>query len=325
MKTLTMAGAVAEAQAEEMERDESVFVLGEDVGIMGGAFDATAGLYEKFGADRVMDTPVSEAGIVGAAIGAALAGMRPVAEVQYIEFLGYIDPLINHMAKIPYMSGGKIHLPVVVRLPNGGKLGNAAPHSQYLESWFMHTPGIVVAMPSNPADAKGLLKTAIRDDNPVVFIEDKLLYFRAAPVPEEDITIPFGSAAIAREGSDATIVAVGHAVVRAKSAAQELSKRGIEVEIIDPRTLNPLDMNTIVESVKKTGHALIVYLACRTGGVGAEISARIVEEAFDYLDAPVARLAGLDSPIPYNLKQEIHSTPSVEEIVSAGTELLGEE
>ena len=325
MKTLTMAGAVAEALAEEMERDGKVFVLGEDVGKMGGAFDATAGLFERFGADRVIDTPVSEAGIVGAAVGAALAGMRPVAEVQYIEFLGYIDPLINHMAKIPYMSGGKIHLPVVVRLPNGGKLGNAAPHSQYLESWFMHTPGIQVVMPSTPADAKGLLKTAIRNDNPVVFIEDKLLYYRAAAVPDDDATIPFGRAAVVREGDAATIVAVGHAVVRARAAARELQNRGVDVEIIDPRTLNPLDMETITNSAKKTGRVLIVHLACLTGGIGAEISARITEQAFDYLDAPVKRVAGLDCPIPYNIKQEIHATPSEEDIVAAIHELLGDE
>ena len=325
MKTLTMAGAVAEALAEEMERDPKVFVLGEDVGKMGGAFEATAGLFERFGADRVIDTPVSEAGIVGAAIGAALAGMRPVAEVQYIEFLGYIDPLINHMAKIPYMSGGRIRLPVVVRLPNGGKLGNAAPHSQYLESWFMHTPGVHVVMPSTPADAKGLLKTAIRNDNPVVFIEDKLLYYRAAAVPDDDATIPFGRAAVVREGDAATIVAVGHAVVRARAAANELQNRGVDVEIIDPRTLNPLDMETITNSAKKTGRVLIVHLACLTGGIGAEISARITEQAFDYLDAPVKRVAGLDCPIPYNLKQEIYATPSEEDIVAAVLGLLGGE
>ena len=321
MKTMTMASAIAEAQAEEMARDESVFVLGEDVGRMGGAFYATEGLFERFGPERVIDMPISEAAIVGTAIGAALAGMRPVAEIQYIEFLDYMDPLINHAAKFHYMSRNQIRLPIVVRLPNGGKLGNAAPHSQYLEAWFMHTPGLRIAMPSNPADAKGLLKTAIRDENPVLLIEDKLLYLRSGEVLDGDTTIPFGKASVVRPGSDLTVVALGWTVTRALAAAIELEDEGIDVEIIDPRTLNPLDMKTIITSVKKTGNVIVAHQACRTGGVGAELSARITEETFDYLDAPVVRVAGLDVPIPYNINQEKLACPDEKDIVDAAVAL----
>ena len=321
MKTMTMASAIAEAQAEEMARDESVFVLGEDVGRMGGAFYATEGLFERFGPDRVIDMPISEAAIVGTAIGAALAGMRPVAEIQYIEFLDYMDPLINHAAKFHYMSRNRVRLPMVVRLPNGGKLGNAAPHSQYLEAWFMHTPGLRIAMPSNPADAKGLLKTAIRDDNPVLLIEDKLLYLRSGEVADGDATIPFGEAAVVRSGSDLTVVALGWTVTRALAAAIELENKGIDTEVIDPRTLNPLDMQTITASVKRTGKVIVAHQACRTGGVGAELSARITEETFDYLDAPVVRIAGLDCPIPYNINQENLACPDEKDIVHAALAL----
>ncbi len=321
MKTMTMASAIAEALAEEMTRDERVFVLGEDVGKMGGAFYATEGLFEQFGPDRVIDMPISEAAIVGTAIGAALAGMRPVAEIQYIEFLAYMDPLINHAAKFHYMSRNQIRLPMVVRLPNGGKLGNAAPHSQYLEAWFMHTPGLRIAMPSNPADAKGLLKTAIRDDNPVLIIEDKLLYLKSGEVGDGDATMPFGKANVARSGSDLTVVAVGWTVTRALAAAIELEKKGIDIEVIDPRTLNPLDMQTIVASVKKTGNVIVAHQACRTGGVGAELSARITEETFDYLDAPVVRVAGLDCPVPYNINQEKLACPDEKDIVQAALAL----
>jgi pyruvate/2-oxoglutarate/acetoin dehydrogenase E1 component len=319
---MTMAQAIADAHAEEMERDNRVFVLGEDVGVMGGAFNATEGLFQKFGPQRVIDMPIAEAGILGTAIGAALAGMRPVAEIQYIEFLGYLDPLVNHAAKLHYMSRGRIPLPIVVRLPNGGKLGNAAPHSQYLESWFLHVPGLRVAMPSNPLDAKGLLKTAIRDDNPVVFIEDKLLYPRTGEIPDGEALVPFGKAAIPHAGTTVTVVAIGWTVTRAVAAALELEKDGISVEVIDPRTLNPLDMGTILESVKKTGRAIVAHQACRTGGVGAELSARIAEEAFDFLDAPVRRVAGLDCPIPYNINQEKLALPDEQSIIRAVREML---
>lgn len=317
MKIVTYAQAIADAQAEEMERDETIFVIGEDIGRLGGVFGATAGLRERFGSGRVIDAPVSEAAIVGVVIGAAFAGMRPIAEVQYIEFLAYMDPLINHAAKFRYMSGGNIRLPMVVRLPNGAKWGNAAAHSQALEAWFMHVPGLRVAMPSTPYDAKGLLKTAIRDDNPVVFIEDKMAYYTQGEVPEEEYTIPFGQADVKRPGKHVTIVALGYMVSRALTAARQLEKEGVEAEVIDPRTLNPLDIKTIVESVKKTGRLIIVHQACRTGGAGAEIAAQVMEQAFDYLDAPVQRVAGLDAPVPYYTKLENLVYPSVDDIVSA--------
>ncbi|HET6486652.1 MAG TPA: alpha-ketoacid dehydrogenase subunit beta [Spirochaetia bacterium] len=324
MSMMSMAQAISEAQAEEMERDERVFVLGEDVGVMGGAFNATDGLFKRFGCKRVIDMPISEAGILGAGIGAALAGMRPVVEMQYGEFLGYMDPLANHMSKMHYMTRGRVRLPMVLRLPNGGKLGNAAPHSQYLEAWFMHMPGLRVAMPSNPRDAKGMLKAAIRSDDPVVFIEDKLLYPRTGEVPEGEV-VPLGKAAVANPGTAITVVAVGWTVSRALAAARELEAEGIQIEVIDPRTLNPLDMDTIVESVRKTGKAIVAHQACRTGGVGAEISARIAEDAFEYLDAPVKRVTGMDCPIPYNIELEKMSLPDEKEIAQAVRDLVGRE
>jgi len=315
MKIITYAQAIAEAQAEEMERDEAVFVVGEDIGRLGGAFGATAGLRERFGPKRVIDAPISEAAIAGVGIGAAFAGMRPIVEIQYIDFLAYIDPLVNHAAKFRYMSGGSVRLPLVVRLPNGAKGGNAAAHSQALEAWFMHTPGLRVAMPSTAYDAKGLLKTAIRDDNPVVFIEDKMAYFAQGEIPEEEYTLPFGDADIKRHGKDVTVVAFGYMVSRALIAARQMEEEGIEVEVIDPRTLNPLDMNTIIESVKRTGRLVIVHQACRTGGVGAEVATRVMEQAFDYLDAPVQRVAGLDTPVPYYTKLENLVYPSADDVV----------
>jgi acetoin:2,6-dichlorophenolindophenol oxidoreductase subunit beta len=323
VKTLTFAEAVAEGLAEEMRRDPRVFVCGEDVGYYDGAFQATKGLFREFGGGRVIDMPISEAAIVGAAYGAALAGLRPVAEVQYVEFFDYIDPLVNHVAKTHLMSGGRIRVPMVIRLPNGGKGGNAGPHSQSMEAWFLHVPGLRVAMPSNPRDAKGLLKAAIRGDDPTVFIEDKLLYFHSGEVPEEEETIPFGKAAVPREGRDLTIVALGWMVGRALAAAKELAESGIDVEVVDPRTLNPLDMDTIVGSVRKTGRAIVTHQACRTGGVGAEISARLMETAFDSLDAPVERVTGLDAPIAYDLKLEKAALPSERDLVSAARRMLG--
>ena len=322
MKILTYAQAIAEAQAEEMARDESIFVIGEDIGRLGGAFGATVGLRERFGPRRVIDAPVSETAIVGVVIGAAFAGMRPIAEVQYIDFLAYMDPLINHAAKFRYISGGNVRLPIVVRLPNGAKGGNAAPHSQALEAWFMHVPGLRVVMPSTPYDAKGLLKTAIRDDNPVVFIEDKMAYYAQGEIPEEEYTIPLGQADIKRRGKDVTIVALGYMVSRALRAARQIEKEGVESEVIDPRTLNPLDIKTIVESVKQTGHLVIVHQACRTGGVGAEIATQVTEQSFDYLDAPIRRVAGLDTPVPYCTKLENLVYPNVDDIVKAVRKVL---
>ena len=323
MKTVTYAKAIAEAQAEEMARDEAVFVIGEDIGRLGGAFGATAGLRDRFGPKRVIDAPISEAAIVGVAAGAAFADMRPIAEIQYIDFLAYMDPLINHVAKFRYMSGGKVKLPLVTRLPSGAKGGNAAAHSQSLEAWFMHVPGFLVAFPSTPYDAKGLLKTAIRDDNPVVFIEDIKAYFTQGQVPEEEYTIPFGQADIKRKGKDVTVVALGYMVSRALVAARELEEEGIELEVIDPRTLNPFDIKTIVESVKQTGHLVTVHQAWRPCGVGAEIAAQVMEQAFEYLDAPVERVTGLDTPAPYYTKLEDLVYPGTDDVIEAVRKVLG--
>ena len=317
VKTITFAQAIADAQAEEMERDSNVFVVGEDVGHLGGAFGATAGLIEKFGPGRVIDSPISEAAIEGVAVGAAFAGMRPIAEIQYIDFLAYVDPLVNHAAKFRYLSGGKVRLPMVTRLPNGCKGGNSATHSQSLESWFMHVPGLLVAMPSTPYDAKGLLKTAIRSNNSVVFIEDIKAYFTTGEVPDEEYTIPFGAADIKRRGKDVTVVAMGYMVSRALHAAFQLEGEGIDVEVIDPRTLNPLDIDTVVDSVKRTGRLVTVHQAWRTCGVGAEIATQVMENAFDYLDAPVVRVAGLATPAPYYTKLEDLVYPGIDDIANA--------
>ena len=323
MKTITFSRAIAEAQAEEMARDERVFVIGEDVGRLGGGFGATEGLRDQFGPERVIDAPISEAAIEGVGIGAAFAGMRPIVEIQYIDFLAYIDPLVNHAAKFRYMSGGQVRLPLVTRLPNGCKGGNSATHSQSLEAWFMHVPGFLVAMPSTPYDAKGLLKTAIRDDNPVVFIEDIRAYFTQGEIPEEEYTIPFGQADIKRQGKDVTVVALGYMVSRALIAARQLADEGIDVEVVDPRTLNPLDITTIVDSVKRTGRLVTVHQAWRTCGVGAEIAIQVVEKAFDYLDAPIERVAGLDTPAPYYTKLEDLVYPAPDDIAAAVRKVLG--
>jgi pyruvate dehydrogenase E1 component beta subunit len=322
MRMITFAQALVEAQREEMQRDSTVFLLGEDIGYSGGSFGATSGLWQEFGAERVRDTPISEAAIMGAAVGAAIAGMRPVVEMMYLEFLAYIDALVNLAAKLHLMSGGQICVPLVLRGPLGAKGGNGAQHTQNLEAWFVHTPGLRVAMPSTPGDAKGLLKTAIRDDNPVVFVEEKTIYFTQGEVPDDEYTIPFGQAEVKREGRDVTLVATGITVRRALQAARQLAKEGIDVEVIDPRTLVPLDMGTIARSVRKTGRAVVAHQAPITGGVGAEISARIQEEAFDWLDAPVKRVAGLDVPAPYYVELEKQAFVHVDDIVNGVRNVL---
>ena len=322
MRTITYAQALAEAQREEMERDDAVFVIGEDVGYSGGSFGATAGLWAQFGSERVRDAPISEAAIMGAAVGAAMAGMRPVVEMQYMEFLPYIDALVNLAAKIHLMSGGQVRVPLVLRGPLGAKGGNGAQHTQDFEAWFVHTPGLLVVMPSTPYDAKGLLKTAIRDDNPVVFVENKTIYFTLGDVPEEEYTIPLGQADIKRHGNDVTIVATGITVGRALRAARTLASDGIEAEVIDPRTLVPLDMRTIVESVGRTHHVVVAHQAPKTGGIGAEISARIQELAFDELDAPVIRVAGLDTPAPYNVELEKKAMVHEDDIIDGVRQVL---
>lgn len=325
MKEMTYAEAVREALRQEMIHDDSVFLIGEDVGRYGGAFGVSYGLVDEFGEDRVRDTPISEAGIMGAATGAALMGMRPVAEIMFMDFTTIaMDQLVNQAAKLRFMFGGKAKVPLVLRTPGGSGTGAAAHHSQSFESWFVHVPGLKVVMPSTPYDAKGLLVASIRDDNPVIFVEHKLLYKTKGPVPEEEYIIPLGTADVKRTGRDLTIVATSIMVPRALDAAETLAGEGIDVEVVDPRTLKPLDEETIFSSVIKTGRVLIAHEACKTGGAGAEIAARIAEsEAFDYLDAPIKRLAGLDIPVPYNRNLERRMVPQVEDIVAAARELVG--
>lgn len=316
--------AVREALTQEMERDETVFLIGEDIGAYGGAFQVTHGMLDKFGPERILDTPITELGIAGAAVGAALVGMRPVAEIMFMDFVTLAsDQLVNQAAKLRYMFGGNAAVPLVLRTPAGSGTGGSAQHSQSLENWFVHIPGLKVVMPSTPYDAKGLLIASIRDNNPVIYIEHKLLYKMKGHVPEESYTIPLGSAEVKREGRDMTIVATSIMVNRSLEAAEQLSGEGIEVEVIDPRTLKPLDKDTIIKSVTKTGRLLIVHEAAKTGGFGSELSAIIAEsEAFGYLDAPIIRLAGRDIPIPYNRTLEYHTVPQVENIVKKARDLV---
>jgi pyruvate/2-oxoglutarate/acetoin dehydrogenase E1 component len=323
MREITYLEAVREALWQEMEHDERVFVIGEDVGVYGGAFGVTRGMIEHFGEERVIDTPISEYGIAGAITGAALTGMRPVGEIMFMDFTTLaMEQLVNQAAKIRFMFGGMTEVPFVLRCPAGSGTGAAAQHSQSLESWFVHVPGLKVVMPSTPYDIKGLLLASIRDDNPVIFVEHKLLYKTKGMVPEEQYTVPLGVADVKREGHDLTIVATSIMVRRALEAAEQLSEEGIEVEVVDPRTLKPLDEETIVRSVIKTGRVMVVHEACKTGGYGGEVAAVIASsEAFDYLDAPIVRLAGRDMPIPYNRTLEYHTVPQVESIVDTARQL----
>ena len=327
MRELTYAEALRETLRQAMTADPNVFMIGEDIGVYGGAFGVSAGLIDEFGPERIIDTPISEAAITGACIGAALTGMRPVGEIQFMDFITLsMEQLVLQAAKIRFMFGGEATVPFVLRTPAGSGTGAAAQHSQSLENWFVHVPGLKVVMPSNPYDAKGLLRAAIYDDNPVIFVEHKLLYTTKGPVPEEPYEVPLGQSKVVREGTDLTLVATSIMVVRALQAAERLAEAGIEVEIIDPRTLSPLDMAPIEASIKKTGRALVVHEAVKTGGFGGEVVARIVEsEAFDYLEAPVRRLAGLDMPIPYNRTLEYHTVPQVENIVAEARKLVGGE
>lgn len=316
--------AINAALAEEMRRDERVWMMGQDIGKMGGVFGVTRGLFGEFGPDRVRDTTINETFIVGGAAGAALTGTIPVVELQFADF-GLVagDEIFHKLAKWRYMHGGKLSLPVVVRLPTGVVGGAGAEHSQSLEAIGMHVPGLKVVLPATPADAKGLLKTAIRDPNPVLFFEHKGMYRVKGPVPSgEDYLVPFGEAAVRRRGDAATVVATGLMVPRALEAAEKLAADGTEVEVIDPRTLVPLDMETIVASVERTGRALVVHEAVRTAGAGAEIAARIQEAAFFALDAPVWRLGALDTPIPQDPDLEQLVIPSAEGIETAARELL---
>jgi len=322
-RKITFAEAIAEAIAEEMRRDERVFIMGEDVGVWGGLYSATKGLLEEFGEKRVRDTPISEAAIVGCGIGAALAGLRPIVEIMYIDFITIaMDQIVNHAAKLKYISGGQVKVPLVIRTQGGVGRRNAAQHSQSLESWFVHIPGLVVVMPSTPYEAKGLLKSSIRDDRPIVFIEHKMLYRRKGYVPKEEYLLPLGKAEIMREGEDITIIATSWMVEKSLNAAEELKKEGIDVEVVNPRTLSPLDESTVLNSIKKTGRCIIVQEAPKTGGWGGEVSALIMEKAFDYLDAPVKRVAGLDVPVPYHKEAELMVIPQEKDIIQAAVGLV---
>ncbi|UCG37102.1 MAG: alpha-ketoacid dehydrogenase subunit beta, partial [Candidatus Bathyarchaeota archaeon] len=319
-----------------------VVVFGEDVGFFGGLFTCTRNLQKEFGEKRVRDTPISEGAIIGAAIGAALGGLRPVAEIQFIDFIGCngaMDQIFNQLAKMRYMFGGSVRVPVVVRVPCGSRYpvaSGAAHHSQSLEAWFIHVPGLKIVTPSTPYDAKGLLTTAIRDDDPVMFIEHKLLYYaRRMPtlrdkypslmphVPENQYTIPFGQADIKREGQDTTVIATMMMVHKALNAANELAEEGIDIEIIDPRTLVPFDKRTIIDSAKKTGRIVVVSEDCKTGGVAAEIASIIMEETFDYLDAPIKRVSALDVPTPYSPILEAVAIPQERNIIEGVKEVIG--
>ena len=315
--------ALNEALKEEMIRDDKVFIMGEGIAERGGSYKVTVGLLEQFGKQRVFDTPISENGFTGAGIGAALTGMRPVVEILFVDFTMLIlDQIINQAAKFRFMSGNTASVPMVLRTQGGIGNGLAAQHSQSLEALFYHIPGLRLVMPSTPYDAKGLLKSAIRCDDPVIFLEHKLLYMTKGEVPVEEYIIPLGVADIKKEGTDLTIIAWSGMVPKVMAAAEILSKDGISVEVVDPRSLVPLDKMTIINSVKKTEHVLIVQEAVRRGGVGSDISSIIQEEAFDYLDSPVKILGGLNTPCPFNLNLEKAVIPQVDDIVKAAREVL---
>ncbi len=323
MRPITYREAINEALEEEMERDDRVFLLGEDVGMFGGAMAVTKGLYEKFGPKRVMDMPISESAIIGSALGCALTGLRPIAEIMFIDFTCVcMDQIVNQIAKIRYMLGGQVKVPLVIRTQGGAGKSYAAQHSQSLESWFAHAPGLKVVMPSTPYDAKGLLKSSIREDNPIMFIEHKLLYNTKGEISDGDYTIPIGKADVKRKGNDVTIATYSRMVLFALEAGDILEKEGINVEVIDLRTLSPLDIDTISDSVKKTGRLLTVEEGNKSVGVGAEVSSRVVEEAFDYLDAPVKRLASKDVPIPFSKNLEKAVLPDTKKIISEVKELI---
>ncbi len=323
MRKLTMRAAINEALRQEMRRDPNVYVIGEDVGVFGGCFGVTAGLIDEFGPERVVDTPITESALVGNALGAAATGLRPVAEIMFMDFVGVtMDQIYNQAAKMRYMFGGKAKIPMVIRAACGAGGSAAAQHSQSLEAWFMHVPGLKVVAPSTAYDAKGLLISSIRDDNPVIFVEHKFIYDLEGEVPEDIYTVPLGKADVKRQGSDVTIIATMAMVHRALEAAEELSKEGISVEVVDPRTLQPLDGETIIESVKKTHKVVIVHEAVKFAGPGAEIAAMIAEEAFDYLDAPIKRVAAPFTPVPFSPVLEQEYIPSKEKIIAAVKEAV---
>ncbi len=325
MAVITYRQALTEALREEMNRDPNVFVLGEEIGIFGGSYKVTEGLLKEFGPERILDTPIAELGIIGLATGAAMTGLRPVAEIMTINFIIVgMDQLVNNAAKIPYMFGGETRVPLVVRTPSGASHQLTAQHSQVLEVWFAYVPGMYVVAPSNPADAKGLLKTCIRDDNPILFVENVLLYNEKGEVPEgDDYLVPLGKADIKREGEDITIVAYSRMVPFVLQAADKLEEEGVSAEVVDLRSLRPLDIETVIKSVKKTNHALVVHEGWKKYGTGAEIAAQIQEYAFDYLDHPVQRVTGVEVPLPYANSLEKEALPRQQDVIDAASAIVG--
>ncbi len=342
--TITYRDAIRQALIEEMDRDENVFLIGEDIGRYQGTFRVTQNLYEKYGARRVVDTPITEPGIVGVAMGAALRGLRPVVEMMTMSFsILAMDQIINHVAKMHYMSGGQFHVPMVIRGPGGAAHQLSAQHSHSMEGWFAHVPGLKVVAPSTPADAYGLLKTAIRDDSPVIFTENPSLYAVKGEVPSgvdyadatlppgsgdesassDDFTVPFGKAAIRKEGTDISLIGYSRMAHVCMDAAEELENEGVSAEVVDVRSLSPLDSSTIFASVKKTNRAVVIYEDWRFGGFGAEIAAKIQENCFDFLDAPVGRVGGLNVPMPYARNLELLCIPSKDDLLAKAREVLG--
>ena len=318
MRELTYTQALREALTEEMTRDPNILLLGEDIGLYGGVFKVTEGLLAKFGPERVRETPISEAGFVGMGVGLAMTGKRPVAELMFMDFAWVAsDQIFNQAAKMRYMSGGRVKVPMVIRTQQGGGRGNGAQHSQSLEAIFTHIPGLKVVLPATPHDAKGLLKTALRDDNPVIFIEHKLLYNTKGPVPEEEYTIPFGVAEVKRPGKDLTLVSYSRTLLHSLEAAEEAAREGISAEVIDLRTTAPLDLDAILASVRKTGRLIIAHEAHRKLGLGAEIASLVQEHAFDYLDAPIVRVGAMDIPIPASKPLEDVALPGKTQILQA--------
>ena len=324
MKELTYADALREALREEMLRDKSVILLGEEIGVFNGVYKVTRGLLDEFGPERVRDTPISEAAIAGAAVGLALAGMKPVAEIMYMDFLPIcMDQLSTQAAKMRFMSGGQLTVPMVLRTQYSLGRQHGSQHSQFTPAWFLQVPGLKVVLPSDPADAKGLLKSSIRDHNPVLFVESGLLYRTKGPVPEEEYTTPLGEAAVKRKGDDITIVAVSRMVTESLAAAKTLAESGVSAEVIDVRTLQPLDLESIAESVKRTSRLVVASDDVKRGGIGAEISASIMEQCFDYLDAPIARVACPDTPIPFSPPLEQQYMPNAERVVQTVQTMIG--
>ncbi|TPO13099.1 alpha-ketoacid dehydrogenase subunit beta [Mesorhizobium sp. B1-1-5] len=324
LRELSYAQAIQEAMAIAMDMDERVFLMGEDIGVYGGAFQVTGDLVERYGTERVIDTPISELGGAGVAVGAAVTGMRPIFEFQFSDFatLG-MEQIVNQAAKMRFMLGGEVSVPVVMRFPAGSGTGAAAQHSQSLEAWLGHVPGLKVIQPATPHDAKGMLLAAVADPDPVMIFEHKLLYKMKGHVPEGHYTVPIGKAEIRREGRDLTIVATSIMVQKALDAAAVLEGEGIDIEVVDLRTIRPIDRQTVIDSVKKTSRLLCVYEAVKTLGIGAEVSALVAEsEAFDYLDAPIVRLGGAETPIPYNPDLEKATVPQVPDIIAAARDLV---